>query len=569
MTSDSTNSGLLSPGDKNEICPSSVLEHSSISRKKRVNRKWTIDNLKEIARERGGECLSDEYRGVERPLKWRCKKGHEWETRPSGILSGHWCRTCSLQAQKLTTEEVISRFRRHHGDRYDYSEVVYQFDQVPVTIICQIHGIFEQRPDLHWKGVNCPRCAWLKRDQGRIKRAAAAFEGRARAFHGDRYDYTEATFTGAREKLRIVCRNHGAFEQTASGHIRGAGCPKCATEAIGKEKRQACREAFVERARKVHGERYDYDLAEYATVHVPVQIGCLIHGLFRQSPASHLSGNGCPRCAGEVRGSKRSAPARERFLESARAVHGERYDYSQAAYIRTNANVTIICSDHGPFQQTPDNHLRGPNGCPVCAQNVRAEKRRLPQEEFISRATQVHDGKYDYSKVCYEAWNRRVAIVCPVHGEFRQSPNAHLAGKGCESCNESTGERAIARFLGKRQIGFRRQHVLEPGAHPFRYDFFVPSANLLIEFHGGQHYEVSEFFGGEKAFKRTVERDRKKEELAEQKGFRLLVIPHFRSGELEEMLDKSLTERHLTCTRARDHLLITSVASEFLDDLRG
>lgn len=518
-------------------------EQISLSRTKRVTRRWTIQELKDIARERGGECLSAEYRGVERPLSWKCGKGHEWETRPSRILEGCWCRVCSVEAQKLTTEEVVSRFRGRHGDRYDYSEVVYRLDGVPVTIICKVHGRFEQRPDLHWKGTNCPRCAWLERDRGRIERAAAAFERRARSAHGERYDYSEARFTGAREKLRIVCRSHGPFEQTASAHIRGAGCPRCANEAIGKEKSRECREAFIERAQMVHGDRYDYDLAEYATVHAPVLIGCSIHGLFRQSPASHLRGTGCPHCAGEVRGTKRSAPARERFLKKAREVHGDRYDYALAVYTRTHINVTIICPDHGPFQQTPDNHLRGPNGCPVCAQDVRAEKRRLPQDEFIARATHVHDGKYDYSKVCYEAWNRAIVIVCPVHGEFRQSPNAHLCGKGCASCNESTGERAIARILRDMGIEFDRQHVIEPGPHPFKYDFFVPSQNLLIEFHGGQHYEVSEFFGGERAFRRTVERDRKKELLAERRGFRLLVIPHFHFGELREILEIALSKR--------------------------
>jgi very-short-patch-repair endonuclease len=448
---------------------------------------------------------------------------------------------CSIETQKLTTEQVISRFRSRHGDRYDYSEVVYHLDGVPVTIICNNHGRFEQRPDLHWKGANCPRCAWLERDRGRIERAAAAFESRARATHGDRYDYTEARFKGARENLMVVCRKHGPFEQTASAHIRGAGCPHCANESKNQDKREACRDAFVERARMVHGDRYDYSLAKYKTVHSAVQIGCSIHGFFRQSPGSHLRGTGCPRCANNIRGAKKSAAARDRFLEKARAIHGDRYDYTLAAYNRTHENVTIICPDHGPFQQSPDNHLRGPNGCPICAQMVRVEKRRMPQEEFIARSVETHGGKYDYSEVAYRAWNHAVIILCPKHGKFRQTPNAHLAGKGCATCNESTGERQIEQYLNQAKVGFRRQHVIVPGPHPFRYDFFVPSANLLIEFHGGQHYEVSEFFGGEKAFKRTVERDRKKDALARQRGFRLLVIPHFRFGKLAEILDDALT----------------------------
>jgi hypothetical protein len=527
-------------------------DESAGGQKKRSTRRWTIQELQEVARERGGECLSDEYRGVERPLRWRCGKSHVWEAPPSRILEGCWCRACSVEAQKLTTEEVISRFLSRHGDRYDYSDVDYQLDGIPVTIICKVHGRFEQRPDLHWKGTNCPKCARLETDRRRIERAAAAFESSARAAHGDRYDYSEARFTGARSKLQILCRHHGPFSQTASEHIRGAGCSKCANEANGEEKSREYREAFVERARTVHGDRYDYSLAEYATVHDRVLIGCAIHGQFRQSPASHLRGSGCPRCGSEGVGAKKSAAARDRFLEKARLVHGVRYDYTRMVYNRSHQNVTIVCPDHGPFQQTPDNHLHGKNGCPVCAQGVRAAKRRLSEEEFIERSTLVHDGKYDYSKVRYEAWNRTVSIVCPIHGEFWQSPNAHLAGKGCASCKESNGEKAIARFLTRLEVVFHREHVIKPGPHPFKYDFFVPSANLLIEFHGGQHYEVCEFFGGKKAFKRTVERDRKKEALARQWGLRLLVIPHFRSGELEELIEAALAIEAMPLPQLRE-----------------
>ncbi|MCB1085907.1 MAG: hypothetical protein KDM63_02580 [Verrucomicrobiae bacterium] len=164
----------------------------------------------------------------------------------------------------------------------------------------------------------------------------------------------------------------------------------------------------------------------------------------------------------------------------------------------------------------------------------------MPQEEFIARAVEIHGNRYDYSLVDYRATDQPVVIICPKHKEFRQTPNAHLAGKGCAACNESTGERAVARFLKQVGVEFVRQHVIEPRPHPYRYDFFVPTRNLLIEFHGNQHYEPSDYFGGERAFRRTQERDREKEFLAAANGLDMLVIAHYEFDRIPEILRRTL-----------------------------
>ena len=155
-------------------------------------------------------------------------------------------------------------------------------------------------------------------------------------------------------------------------------------------------------------------------------------GPFNQSPTSHFAGNGCPDCGRVAAGDARRKTTGQ-FIGKANAIHGDRYDYSLVEYVGSAAKVTIICSDHGPFEQTPSEHLVG-SGCTKCGLNARAEARTKTTEQFISSANAVHGDRYDYSLVEYLGAQDKVTITCPDHGPFEQTPNGHLQGKGCNQC---------------------------------------------------------------------------------------------------------------------------------------
>jgi len=165
----------------------------------------------------------------------------------------------------------------------------------------------------------------------------------------------------------------------------------------------------------------------------------------------------------------------------------------------------------------------------------------MTRDEFVSRSVEIHGNKYDYSLVDYHTSDKHVIIICSKHRRFHQTPNAHLAGKGCARCNESTGEKAIARFLTESKIEFIPQHVIEPRLHPFKFDFYIPSKNLLVEFHGAQHFRAVEFFGGEKELRKTQARDWEKIVLAEEKGFEFLMIKYDESDKIPHILKKALS----------------------------
>lgn len=100
----------------------------------------------------------------------------------------------------------------------------------------------------------------------------------------------------ANTKVCIICPKHGEFWQTPSGHLSGKGCPKCY-----KESRSSTTEEFINKAREIHGNKYDYSKVNYVNAYTKVCIICPKHGEFWQIPANHLNGHGCPNCQGATK----------------------------------------------------------------------------------------------------------------------------------------------------------------------------------------------------------------------------------------------------------------------------
>ena len=205
--------------------------------------------------------------------------------------------------KRIAQDEAIARFRACHGERYGYDSVRYLSSTTKVEVICPKHGVFQVTPQHHWRGVGCGQCA-----TERVKLTKHKFEVRSRSYFGDRHDYSlfdELPPFG--NKVSIRCREHDViFEQEAHNHMRGhVGCPKCKALKLSGPRdergsvrtQRALTERFIERARSVHGDRYDYSRFEYHSSSSKSVIVCVLHGAFPQSPSNHLNGSGCPKCA--------------------------------------------------------------------------------------------------------------------------------------------------------------------------------------------------------------------------------------------------------------------------------
>ena len=349
-------------------------------------------------------------------------------------------------------------------------------------------------------GNGCPIC------YGTPKSNREEFIKKAQAKYGNTYDYSKVEYVGNKDKVCISCPEHGDFWMTPNNHLRGHRCPKC----YGTPKKSSTE--FIRQAQNVHGNKYDYSKVIYRSTNTKVCIICPDHGEFWQTPDSHLIGSGCPACSGCQRITEQV------FLERARNIHKEKYDYSKIEYVDSQTKIRIICPVHGEFWQRPTAHLNG-YGCAKCGGSL-----RLTKSEFIDKARAIHKGKYDYTRVEYVNYSTKVCIICPYHGEFWQTPNNHLFGGGCPACPQSQLEGEMRQFLAANNIQFEQ----EKGFRWLRFnrkmflDFYLPEYKVAIECHGLQHFKPIDLFGGEDFFKLTQERDREKKRLCEKHGIQII-----------------------------------------------
>jgi hypothetical protein len=192
----------------------------------------------------------------------------------------------------------------------------------------------------------------------------------------------------------------------------------------------------------------------------------------------------------------------EQFINKANIKHNNYYDYSLVNYIKAQTKVKIICPKHGEFEQQPNNHLFG-QGCIWCmGDNVRSA-RKFTKEQWIKKFREVHGDRYDYSLLKVgegTGSDFKIIIICSKHGEFLQIPNAHLHMKNnCPYCNISKGEDEVEKYLIKNNIEYIREHKFDECFNPktnkkLPFDFFIPKHNLIIEYHGEQHYKKTGYF---------------------------------------------------------------------------
>ena len=356
-------------------------------------------------------------------------------------------------------------------------------------------------------------------------------------------------------------------------------------------------EEFIKKANKKHNGKYDYSKVEYIDSHTKVCIICPEHGEFWQEPANHLSGQNCPKCA-SIEVHTNQSNKKEGFIQKAKEIHGDKYDYSKVEYINNHTKVCIICPEHGEFWQKPIHHTQG-KGCPYCggtkklsteefikrANEIHKEKYdyskveykttetkvciicpehgefwqtphahlagqncpkccgniKLSTEEFIKRANEIHKEKYDYSKVDYLGADTKVCIICPEHGEFWQTPHNHISGKqGCPECNTSKNSKIVQKIetiLKEFNIQYIKEKTfdwLKNKSHMY-LDFFLPDYNVGIECHGLQHFEPVEYFGGKIEYDRRYEMDKLKYKLCSEHDIKIYYFTDIDSEYFEKL----------------------------------
>jgi hypothetical protein len=247
--------------------------------------------------------------------------------------------------------------------------------------------------------------------------------------------------------------------------------------------KQLTTEQFIQKAKSIHEDKYDYSDVNYIGYKNKIKIRCSKHGVFEQLVVNHLQGCGCPNCGGNKK------LTTEQFIQKAKSIHEDKYDYSLVDYQGTKRKVKIICKKHGIFEQRPDQHINKKHNCPQC--------KKTTTEQFIQKAKSVHGDKYDYSLVKYVNSRTKVKILCKKHGIFEQNPDNHIQKQGCPKClniSNTKPEQIIAEYLKEHNIQFiqnDRTTIKNPETNRWlELDFYLPEYNIAIEINGRYWHEI-------------------------------------------------------------------------------
>lgn len=211
-------------------------------------------------------------------------------------------------------------------------------------------------------------------------------------------------------------------------------------------------EYIINMFKEVHGNQFNYSKVQYVNTTTKVKIICSEHGVFLQTPSSHLQGRGCPKCAGNKHYSN------DEFIKMVNKIHNNKYNYTKTNYVNSYTDIIVTCPTHGDFIIHPGSHRRG-QGCTLCGSG----KHRSTMD-FVTLAKEVHGDTYNYDKFLYKNAKHKGIITCMEHGDFLQAPNNHLNGQGCPICaNLKTGafnSLSFSEFIKRSNV-----------THKFKYDY--------------------------------------------------------------------------------------------------
>ena len=364
-----------------------------------------------------------------------------------------------------------------------------------------------------------------------IRKTTEQFIKEAKQIHGDKYDYSLVDYKKALEKVKIKCNKCGLiFEKTPSKHLSGQGCKNCCKEEIIK-KRSKTTEQFIQEAKQIYGDEYDYSLVDYKNRATKVKIICKQHGIFEKKPSDFLfKKQKCPYCGPYLNN--------EKFINKLKHLYGDKYDYSLIDYKNVSTKVKIKCLKHNyTFLKFPKKLLEG-YGCKYCGKESFLQKITKTTEQFIEEAKLIHGDEYDYSLVDYKKGYEKVKIICKRHKIFMQTPESHLQGEGCPLCKTNyKGEALVKKLLEENNIPFECQYTFNDCVYKdvLRFDFFLPKLNIIIEVQGEGHFKPTMFFGmpkeiAEKNFEEQQIRDKIKKEYCKKNNITLVEFIYLKSN---------------------------------------
>ena len=318
----------------------------------------------------------------------------------------------------MTQDIFIKRVIKKFGDKFGVSNISYKTNNEEIDIICPEHGVVNVIPSTFLKE-GCPLCK--KEKNINIKRNK--FIQKAIQIHGDKYDYSKVEYKGTITPVTIICPEHGEFQQKPTHHLLGCGCPKCGL-ITGHKKRILTTERWIEIAKSVHGDKYDYSETVYKGNDEKVYIVCLEHGGFWQKASAHTSRkSGCPKC-GENKSKKLGYEIGINTLKKIKEEIAPLYDIKIETYVNQITPIKVICKKHGEFEVLPNRLKTYKTPCPYCREELKKpQKEKINWNEvyfnnFKKQLEEVHPNRYSFEKCEYKSKDEEIILYDKVINEY-------------------------------------------------------------------------------------------------------------------------------------------------------
>ena len=241
------------------------------------------------------------------------------------------------------------------------------------------------------------------------------------------YDLSMVEYKNNKTKVKVRCKKHNYIFEIRPDHLKEnrMSCKYCLEE-YKRKKFQKTKEQFIKEAKSIHGDKYDYSLVNYVNNNTKVKIICPIHGAFEQTPNKHIiRKHGCDLCGGTA------TKSTEQFIEEAKSIHGDKYNYSLVNYVNNFTKVKIICPIHGIIEQLPMNHLSG-YGCKYCKNFSSGEisiKEYFNSKGIVAIPNKTFDDLKDKHKLSYDFYIEEYNLLIEYNGEQHYRPIEYYGGR--------------------------------------------------------------------------------------------------------------------------------------------
>lgn len=243
--------------------------------------------------------------------------------------------------------------------------------------------------------------------------------------HGDKFGYSNVTYTNAKTKVIVTCQEHGDFLVTPNNHLTGYGCPKCCGRGFTPTEQL---ENFIKDGHRIHNNKYDYSLVNITDKQLTII--CPIHGNFKQLRRAHITNkSGCPECGKLTAHAKNRLP-KDEFIKKANETHNNRYTYDNVVYQGAHKKVNITCPTHGDFSITPANHWSNGVGCPSCF-NSNPSKGEVKIYDWLTTHNIHFEFQKSFPDLYYKSKNGRLKydfyipdqnLLIEFDGEYHYNP---------------------------------------------------------------------------------------------------------------------------------------------------